>query len=166
MPAFTSAAAATTAAGQPVDLTFTTAGSPTGFVTNITRNGALPAGLTFTSKGNGTATLTGMPSGSSGGSYPLTLSAQTAGGVTTQAFVLTVTAAPAISPGQAPPPRSAPGSTSPSGPRGAGPHAGRDRVPSAGTVLDRQRRRHGHPGRRAGGGAGRRLQADVHRLPV
>jgi hypothetical protein len=96
VPAFTSAAAATTAAGQPVDLSFTTAGSPTGFVTNITRNGALPAGLTFTNNANGTATLTGTPSVSSGGSYPLTLSAQTAGGVTTQAFVLTVTAAPAI----------------------------------------------------------------------
>ena len=96
VPAFTSAAAATAAAGQPADLSFTTAGSPTGFVTNITRNGALPAGLTFTNNGNGTATLTGTPSGSAGGSYPLTLSAQTAGGVTTQAFVLTVTADPAI----------------------------------------------------------------------
>jgi hypothetical protein len=96
VPTFTSAAAATAAAGQPVDLSFTTAGSPTGFVTNITRNGALPAGLTFTNNANGTATLTGTPPGSSGGSYPLTLSAQTAGGVTTQAFVLTVTAGPAI----------------------------------------------------------------------
>jgi hypothetical protein len=96
VPAFTSAAAASAAAGQPADLTFTTAGSPTGYVTNITRNGALPAGLVFTNLANGTATLTGTPSASSGGSYPLTLSAQTAGGVTTQAFVLTVTADPAI----------------------------------------------------------------------
>jgi hypothetical protein len=79
-----------------VHLSFTTAGSPTGFVTNITRNGALPAGLTFTNNGDGTATLTGTPSSSSGGNYPVTLSAQTAGGVTTQAFVLTVTSAPAI----------------------------------------------------------------------
>jgi hypothetical protein len=96
VPAFTSAAAATAATGQPVDLSFTTAGSPTGFVTNITRNGALPAGLTFTNNGDGTATLTGTPSSPSGGNYPITLSAQTAGGVTTQAFVLTVTSAPAI----------------------------------------------------------------------
>jgi hypothetical protein len=96
VPAFTSAAAATAATGQPVHLSFTTAGSPTGFVTNITRNGALPAGLTFTNNGDGTATLTGTPSSSSGGNYPVTLSAQTAGGVTTQAFVLTVTSAPAI----------------------------------------------------------------------
>jgi hypothetical protein len=50
----------------------------------------------FTNLGNGTATLTGIPSGSSGGTYPITLSAQSAGGVTTQAFVLTVTSAPAI----------------------------------------------------------------------
>jgi hypothetical protein len=96
VPAFTSAAAAAAATGQPVDIVFTTAGSPTGYVANITRNGALPAGLTFTNKGNGTATLTGTPSSSSGGNYPVTLSAQTAGGVTTQAFVLTVTSAPAI----------------------------------------------------------------------
>jgi hypothetical protein len=94
--AFTSAAAATATAGQPFSITFTTAGSPTSYTANITRNGALPAGLTFTNLANGTATLTGRPSSSSGGTYPLTLSAQTAGGVTTQAFVLTVTAAPAI----------------------------------------------------------------------
>src|SRR6266516_231611 len=87
---------ATAATGQPVDLTFTTAGSPASYVANITRNGALPAGLTFTNKGDGTATLTGTPSSSSGGNYPITLSAQTAGGVTTQAFVLTITSAPAI----------------------------------------------------------------------
>ncbi len=96
VPAFTSAAAATAAAGQPLDLTFTTAGSPTSYVANITRNGALPAGLTFTNLANGTATLTGTPSSSSGGIYPLTLSSQTAGGVTTQAFVLTITSVPAI----------------------------------------------------------------------
>jgi hypothetical protein len=96
VPAFTSAAAATAAAGQPLDLSFTTAGSPTAYVANITRNGALPAGLTFTNNANGTATLTGTPSSASGGSYPMTLSVQTAGGATTQAFVLTITSAPAI----------------------------------------------------------------------
>jgi hypothetical protein len=96
VPAFTSAAAASAAAGQALDLTFTTAGSPTGYTANITRNGALPSGVVFTNNANGTATLTGTPSASSGGSYPITLSAQTAGGVTTQAFVLTVTAGPAI----------------------------------------------------------------------
>jgi hypothetical protein len=96
VPAFTSAAAVTAAAGQPLDFTFTTAGSPTSFVANVTRNGALPAGLTFTNLANGTATLTGTPSSSSGGTYPLTLSSQTAGGITTQAFVLTVTSPPAI----------------------------------------------------------------------
>jgi hypothetical protein len=96
VPAFTSAAAGTAAAGQPLSITFTTAGSPTSYTANITRNGVLPAGLTFTNLANGTATLTGTPSSSSGGTYPLTLSAQTAGGVTTQAFVLTITAAPAI----------------------------------------------------------------------
>jgi hypothetical protein len=96
VPAFTSPAAATVAAGQLADLTFTTVGSPLALGTNITRNGPLPAGLVFTNLGNGTATLTGIPSGSSGGTYPITLSAQSAGGVTTQAFVLTVTSAPAI----------------------------------------------------------------------
>ena len=96
VPAFTSAAAATATAGQPLDLTFTTAGSPTGYVANITRSGSLPAGVVFSNKANGTATLTGTPAATSGGSYPVTLSVQTAGGVTTQAFVLTVSAPPAI----------------------------------------------------------------------
>ena len=97
VPAFTSAAAATATAGQPLVFTITTAGSPLGqLLTNISRNGALPAGLTFTNLANGTALLAGIPSGSGGGTYPLTLSATNAGGTTTQAFVLTVNAPPAI----------------------------------------------------------------------
>ena len=94
--AFTSAATATATAGQPFLFTVTTAGSPLALLTNITRNGALPAGLTFTNLANGTALLAGIPSGSGGGTYPLTLSATNAGGTTTQAFVLTVNAPPAI----------------------------------------------------------------------
>ena len=95
-PVITSPAAVTATAGLPLLFAFTTAGSPTLYTTNVTHSGSLPAGLTFTNLAHGTATLTGIPAGAAGGSYPITVTAENAGGSTTQAFVLTVVAAPSI----------------------------------------------------------------------
>ena len=96
VPVFTSAAPASATAGVATSITVTTAGSPTSYTTNVTHAGALPAGLTFTNNGNGTATISGTPTAASGGSYPITLTAKNTAGTVTQAFVLMVTAAPAI----------------------------------------------------------------------
>jgi hypothetical protein len=96
VPTFTSAATATATAGTAFSFTVTTVGSPTKTTTNVTRSGTLPAGVSFTNKGNGTATLTGTPTAASGGTYPITFTAKNTGGTTTQSFVLTVSAKPAI----------------------------------------------------------------------
>ena len=96
VPTFTSAAAATAATGRAFSFTVTTVGSPTSYTTNVTRSGALPAGVSFSNNGNGTATLTGIPTAASAGTYPVTFTAANTGGTTTQSFVLTVTGAPAI----------------------------------------------------------------------
>ena len=71
-------------------------GSPTTYTTNVTHSGTLPAGVSFTNHGNGTATLTGTPTATSGGTYPITFTAKNTGGTTTQSFVLTVSAKPTI----------------------------------------------------------------------
>jgi Putative Ig domain len=96
VPTFTSAATATATAGTSFTFTVTTVGSPTTYTTNVTHSGALPAGVSFGNNGNGTATLTGTPTAASGGSYPITFTATNTGGTTTQSFVLTVGAKPAI----------------------------------------------------------------------
>jgi len=66
----------------------TTSGYPTAA---LTESGALPNGVTFVDDGDGTATLAGTPAAGSGGTYPLTITAdnQVGSGVT-QAFTLTV----------------------------------------------------------------------------
>jgi PKD repeat protein len=97
VPTFTSPAAAAAVAGTAFSFTVTTVGSPTTYTTNVTRSGTLPAGISFTNNGNGTATLTGTPTATSGGTYPLTFTARNTGGTTTQSFVLTVSAKPTIS---------------------------------------------------------------------
>jgi Putative Ig domain len=99
VPTFTSAATATATAGTKFTFTITTVGSPTTYTTNVTHSGTLPAGVSFTNKGNGTATLTGTPTATSGGTYPITLTAKNTGGTTTQSFVLTVGAKPTITTG-------------------------------------------------------------------
>ncbi|MCW2527544.1 MAG: hypothetical protein JWM76_2404 [Pseudonocardiales bacterium] len=99
VPAFTSAGSASVAAGTALLFQIKVTGTAT---VAITRKGTLPAGVSFSNLGNGTATLVGVPTGASGGSYPLTFTARNAAGSTTQAFVLTVAAAPTItSPAQA-----------------------------------------------------------------
>jgi hypothetical protein len=96
-PAITSANNATFKAGTAGTFTVTTTGTPSGAAMAITETGALPSGVTLVNNNDGTATLAGMPGATSGGTYPITITA--ANGVTpnaTQAFTLTVQQAPAI----------------------------------------------------------------------
>jgi hypothetical protein len=93
-PTITSADATTFTTRTAGTFTVTTTGSPT---PSLTEKGKLPAGVTFTDNGNGTATLAGTPSGKTGGSYPLTITASN--GVppkATQKFTLSVDQPPAI----------------------------------------------------------------------
>jgi hypothetical protein len=96
VPTFTSPASATATSGTAFSFTVTTVGSPTTYTTNVTRSGTLPAGISFTNNGNGTATLSGTPGATSGGTYPITFTARNTGGTVTQSFVLTVSAKPTI----------------------------------------------------------------------
>lgn len=96
VPVFTSAATAAATAGTVFSFAITTAGSPTSYATNVTHSGTLPAGVSFTNNGNGTASLSGTPTAVAGGGYPITFTAKIPPGSATQSFVITVTAAPAI----------------------------------------------------------------------
>jgi len=95
-PVLTSADHTTFAVGSAGTFTVTTnAGVPA--TTTITETGPLPSGVSFTDNGDGTATLAGTPAATTGGSYPLTITASN--GVNPdaqQAFTLTVTELPAI----------------------------------------------------------------------
>ena len=97
VPAFTSSATATATTGKPFSFTVTTTGSPTTtYSTSVTHSGTLPGGLNFNNLGNGTATITGTPTATSGGTYDITVTAKNSAGTTTQSFVLTVQAGPTI----------------------------------------------------------------------
>ena len=91
-PAIISPNATTFSVGQTGSFTVQATGVP---VPTLSRSGALPAGVTFIDNGNGTATLSGIPSVNSNGTYTLILSAHNGvGGDATQTFTLTVNAAP------------------------------------------------------------------------
>jgi hypothetical protein len=95
-PAITSANAATFIVGAAGSFAVTTTGSP---VPGLSEAGTLPSGVTFVDNGDGTATLAGTPAAGSIGTYALTLTASN--GIApdaTQAFTLTVSAPPAVSP--------------------------------------------------------------------
>jgi hypothetical protein len=96
VPTFTSAPLAIATAGKAFTFKVTTVGSPTTYTTNLARSGALPPGLSFSNNGDGTGTLTGSPTATSGGVYPITFTAANTGGTTTQLFVLTVNGLPSI----------------------------------------------------------------------
>jgi hypothetical protein len=81
------------AAGHRYSFTVTAFGYPT---PSIAENGALPAGLVFTSRGKGEATLTGVPTMTSTGAHPITLTVSNRLGTTTAHYVLLVGQAPAI----------------------------------------------------------------------
>ena len=93
-PAITSADTATYTVGTPGSFTVSTTGYPDPALTLV---GTLPSGLTFTDLGDGTATLSGTPDPGTGGSYPVTLTADN--GVSpngTQSLTVNVDAAPAF----------------------------------------------------------------------
>ncbi len=97
LPAITSADNVTFTEGFAGSFTVTATGFPTPSVIEV---GALPAGVSFTDNGNGTATLAGTPAAGTSGTYSLTVEAtNTVANVVwtaSQAFTLTVVAAPAI----------------------------------------------------------------------
>jgi hypothetical protein len=98
-PAITSGSSTTFTTGAAGTFTVQTTGFPT---SSVSETGTLPSGVNFIDNGNGTATLSGTPGASSGGSYPITVTA--ANGVSpnaTQSFTLTVDQAPAITSGSA-----------------------------------------------------------------
>ena len=88
-PVVTSDAATTFTTGTSGIFTVTTTpGSAT--PTTLSASGTLPHGVTFTDNGDGTATLAGMPDATTGGSYPLTITAGNGLATSAQGFVLTV----------------------------------------------------------------------------
>ena len=92
-PVFTSAPAYTASYGVAFSFTVTATGSP---APKITKTGRLPSGVKLTRNGNGIANISGTPSGTAAGVYPLTLTATNMNGTATQAFTLTVTRASAL----------------------------------------------------------------------
>jgi hypothetical protein len=92
-PAITSAASATFVPGRSANFVITTRGFP---YPALTESGALPSGVTFTDKGNGPATLSGIPTAGSGGTYNFTVSAANSVSSVTQNFTLTVHRPPVI----------------------------------------------------------------------
>jgi hypothetical protein len=90
-PAITSASSTSFQVGTAGTFTVTATGYP---APTFSETGALPSGVTFNA---GTAVLSGTPAAGTGGSYPLTFTAQN--GISpnaTQTFTLTVNQAPAI----------------------------------------------------------------------
>jgi hypothetical protein len=92
-PTIVSAGSASSIVGTPASFTVSAVGAPT---PALTESGNLPAGLTFTDQGNGTALLSGTPAAGTGGSYPITITATSTAGTTTQSFTLTNAEAPTI----------------------------------------------------------------------
>jgi hypothetical protein len=80
--------------GSAGSFTITSTGYPTA---TLSETGALPTGVTFANNADGTATLSGTPAAGSGGTYPLTVTADNeVNPNATQSFTLTVNQAPAI----------------------------------------------------------------------
>jgi large repetitive protein len=93
-PVITSAPGTAVTAGTAMTpFTVTTTGFP---VPSLTKKGALPGGVTFTGNGDGTATISGNPKATQGGTYVLTITAGNGQGTVTQTFTLTVNQTPAI----------------------------------------------------------------------
>ncbi|HEY0805729.1 MAG TPA: putative Ig domain-containing protein, partial [Pseudonocardiaceae bacterium] len=92
-PTMVNAGSASSIVGVPFSFGFATVGAPT---PALAESGNLPAGLTFTDQGNGTAVLSGTPTAGTGGSYPITVTATSSAGTTTQSFTLTNAEAPTI----------------------------------------------------------------------
>jgi hypothetical protein len=89
----TSAALTTFTAGTAG--TFAVAATGTATPT-FSESGALPSGVTFKAGAAGTATLAGTPAAAAKGIYPITFTATSKAGKTSQAFTLTVDQVPTI----------------------------------------------------------------------
>ena len=94
--AITSAASTTFTAGTPGTFSVTAAGKPT---PTLSESGPLPSGVSFKAGTAGTATLAGTPAATAKGNYPVTLTATSSAGKTSQAFILTVDQAPSFTSG-------------------------------------------------------------------
>jgi hypothetical protein len=92
-PAFTTPGTATLHVGKSGTVRIHASGSPT---PNLSLVGSLPPGVTFTATSLGNLTLTGVPAEGSGGTYPLTVRAQSATGSAQQALVITVDQPPSF----------------------------------------------------------------------
>ena len=93
-PVITSAPGTTVTAGTAMTpFTVTTTGFP---LPSLTKTGALPSGVTFTDNHNGTATISGNPKATTGGTYIFTVTAENSEGTVRQTFTLTVNQAPTI----------------------------------------------------------------------
>jgi large repetitive protein len=90
-PAITSATTVTFTTAKTGSFKVTTTGSP---ASELSSDGALPNGVNFVDNGNGTATLSGEAS--TGGIYPLTISATNAAATTSQSFTLVVNQVPTV----------------------------------------------------------------------
>jgi Putative Ig domain len=93
VPGFVAPAADTETFGVAFAYTINTTGYP---VPKLTKSGALPAGVTFTANADGTATIAGTAAKAAAGVYPVTLTAKSTAGTTTETFSLTITKAPTI----------------------------------------------------------------------
>jgi DNA-binding beta-propeller fold protein YncE len=93
-PVFTSGTTDTAVFGQAFSFTVTATGQPS---PTISRSGTLPPGVKFTHS-SGQAVLSGTPDGNAAGVYPVTFTAVSKAGTTTQAFTLTILRPPAIGP--------------------------------------------------------------------
>ncbi len=91
--AITSANSTTFTAGTAGSFTVSATGTPT---PSFSESGSLPSGVTFVDNHNGTATLSGTPAASAGGTYIFTITATNTAGSNNQTFTLTVDQAPAI----------------------------------------------------------------------
>ncbi len=89
----TSAAVASFTAGTAGTFTVTATGTP---IPTLSESGALPSGMTFKAGTSGTATLAGTLAASAKGIYPVTLTATSSAGKTSQALTLTVDQMPSI----------------------------------------------------------------------
>ena len=81
----------TTSVGNNLSMTI----KSSGYITpSLSETGTLPDGVTFTNNGDGTATISGTPQVSSGGSYSITINATNQLGNASQTFTLKVNEAP------------------------------------------------------------------------
>jgi streptogramin lyase len=79
--------------GTAFSMSIKSKGNPTA---SLAESGALPAGLAFTDNGDGTAAISGTAQAGSGGAYPVTVTAASSLGSTSQTFTLKVSEAPVI----------------------------------------------------------------------